>query len=137
MAALSIFFSLLLIAYVFKTQTILQTYRKVFRSLPTKLYHRIDKFMESAAPGFASIKNARAAFWIILTSFLQWTLMGVMVYVSLASVGLWLNPLASIVTVGISALGAAIPSTPTQSFKLARGKLGCMRQNQPHPPRKS
>ena len=38
--------------------------------------------------------------------------MGGMVYVSLASLGLWLHPMASIVTTGVSALGAAIPSTP-------------------------
>jgi uncharacterized protein (TIRG00374 family) len=112
MAALTISFSLLLIAFVFRTQSFLQAYRKIFSFLPKKVFHKIEEIMELAAPGLASIKNARAAFWIILTSLLQWTLMGGMVYVSLASLGLWLTPLASLVTIGISALGAAIPSTP-------------------------
>ena len=38
--------------------------------------------------------------------------MGGMVYISLASLDVWLNPMASIVTTGVSALGAAVPSTP-------------------------
>jgi len=112
MAALTISFALFLIAYVFWTQTFLQAYRKIFHFLPTKLFDRVEEIMRKAAPGLASIKNARAAFWIIVTSLLQWILMGGIVYVSLASLGLWLHPLASIVTIGISALGAAIPSTP-------------------------
>ena len=112
MAAMAISFSILLIAYVFRTQAFIQAYRQFFRFLPTKTFQKLDEIMESAAQGLASIKNGRAAFWIILNSLLQWTLMGGMVYVSLASLGLWLHPMASIVTTGVSALGAAIPSTP-------------------------
>jgi uncharacterized protein (TIRG00374 family) len=111
-AVLGISFSFLLIAFVFRTQAFVQAYRKVFHFLPTKLFHQLDKIMGSTAQGLASIKNARTAFWITLTSLLQWTVMGGMVYVSLVSLGLWLNPLASIVTTGVSALGAAVPSTP-------------------------
>ena len=112
MAGLAIAFSLLLIAFVFRTQAFLRVYRRIFHFLPTKLFHKIDEIIESTAQGLASIKNARASFWIALTSLLQWTVMGGMVYLSLASLGIWLNPMASVVTTGISALGAAIPSTP-------------------------
>ena len=112
MAALTVAFSILLITYVFRPHAFLRAYRRIFRFLPMRIFHKIDEIMELAAPGLASIKNSRAAFWIILTSILQWILMGGIAYVSLTSLGLWLSPLASIVTVGISALGAAIPSTP-------------------------
>ncbi len=112
MAALGVSFSLFLIAFVFRTQVFLQVYRKVFHFLPTKLFHKLDEVIEATAQGLASVKNARAAFWIVLTSLLQWTLMGGMVYISLASLDVWLNPMASIVTTGVSALGAAVPSTP-------------------------
>ena len=112
LAALAISSFLLLIVFVFWTQAFLRAYRRIFHFLPTKLFHRVDEIMGSTAQGLSSIKNAQTAFWIALTSLLQWTLMGAMVYISLVSLGLWLNPLASIVTTGVSALGAAIPSTP-------------------------
>jgi len=112
MAVMALIFSILLVTYVFRAQMFIQAYRKISRFLPPKLSHKLDEIMESATQGLASIKSGRTAFWLILNSFLQWTLMGGMVYISLTSLGLWLHPMASIITTGVSALGAAIPSTP-------------------------
>ena len=78
---------LLLIVFVFWTQAFLRAYRRIFHFLPTKLFHKVDEIMGSTAQGLSSIKNAQTAFWIALTSLLQWTLMGAMVYISLVSLG--------------------------------------------------
>ncbi|MEE8348884.1 MAG: lysylphosphatidylglycerol synthase transmembrane domain-containing protein, partial [Acidobacteriota bacterium] len=102
MAGFALFISLLLLAFVFRTRLFLEAYRKFFHFLPSRSFHKIDEFMASMAHGLGSIKNIRNAFWIILTSFLQWTVMGGMIYVSLASLGLWLSPMAAFITTGVS-----------------------------------
>jgi uncharacterized membrane protein YbhN (UPF0104 family) len=68
--------------------------------------------MEAGVLGMTSIRSGGLAFWIVLTSILQWALMAGMVYVSLLSFGLHLTPLASFVIIGVSALGVSIPAAP-------------------------
>jgi uncharacterized membrane protein YbhN (UPF0104 family) len=108
-AAVSI---LLLAAYMFCTQRFIRATRRVFSFLPERFGQKISDAMEAGVLGMASLQSGRLAFWIVVTSILQWALMAGMVYVSLWSFGLHLTPLVSFVIIGVSALGVSIPSAP-------------------------
>ena len=112
MAVFTLCAILLLTAYVLWSQRFIGAARRAFAFLPPDVGEKLTEVMESVARGLASMRNAKLAFWIVLTSILQWVVMGGMVYVSLWSFGLRLTPLASFVTVGVSALGVTVPSTP-------------------------
>ena len=82
------------------------------RFLPANLRGTLTEMLESGAGGLASLRNAKLTFWILITSALQWFLMGVMVHVALWSFGLRLPLHASLIVMGVTAFGVAIPSTP-------------------------
>ena len=108
-AALSI---LLLAAYMFWTRRFIRATRWIFFFLPERFGQKITDAMEAGVLGLTSIQSGGLAFWVGLTSILQWALMAGMVYVSLWSFGLHLTPLASLLIIGVSALGVTIPSSP-------------------------
>ena len=112
MGVLTVLMILFLTAYVLWTSSFIRGAQKVFTLLGPALRTKLTETVESGALGLTSMRDPRLAFWIILTSVLQWTLMGGMVYVSLWSFGLHLEPLASFVVVGVVALGVAVPSSP-------------------------
>ena len=106
---------LVLAVYVFWTERFVRVAEWVLDRLPVlpaTLRVKLTKMLESGAEGFASLRDARLVSWIVITSALQWLLMGVMVYVALWSFGLNLPLRASFVVVGVTAFGVAIPSTP-------------------------
>ena len=103
---------LFLAAYLFWTQRLIHATRRVFSFLPERFGRKLSETMEAGVLGLASMQSGGLVFWIVLTSILQWILMAGMVYVSLWSFGLHLPPLASVVIIGVSALGVSIPSAP-------------------------
>jgi len=112
MAVLATSTILLLAASLFWTQPFIRAAQRVFSLLPADLYTKLTDIMVAGALGLASLRRAELAFWVVLTSILQWVLMAGMVYVSLWSFGLHLPPLASFLVVGVTALGVTIPSAP-------------------------
>jgi uncharacterized protein (TIRG00374 family) len=108
-SALAILF---LLAYLFWTQRFIRATRRVFSFLPERLGQKLTEGLEAGVLGLASIQSGGLAFWIVLTSILQWALMAGMVYVSLWSFGLHLTPFVSFVIIAVSAIGVSIPSAP-------------------------
>jgi uncharacterized protein (TIRG00374 family) len=101
--------------YVYWTEQFVKTAEwslSHLRFLSKAFQRTLTEMLESGAGGLASLRNAKITFWIVITSALQWFLMGVMVYVSLWSFGLHLPLHASFIVLGVTALGVAIPSTP-------------------------
>ena len=103
---------LFLAAYLFWTQRLIHATRRVFSFLPERFGRKLSETMEAGVLGLASMQSGGLVFWIVVTSILQWILMAGMVYVSLWSFGIHLTPLASVVIIGVSALGVSIPSAP-------------------------
>ena len=103
---------LFLAAYLFWTQRLIHATRRVFSFLPERFGRKLSETMEAGVLGLASMQSGGLVFWIVLTSILQWILMAGMVYISLWSFGIHLTPLASVVIIGVSALGVSIPSAP-------------------------
>ena len=103
---------LFLAVYLFWTKRLIHATRRVFSFLPERFGQKLTETMEAGVLGLASMQSGGLVFWILLTSVLQWVLMAGMVYVSLWSFGLHLPLLASVVIIGVSALGVSIPSAP-------------------------
>ena len=101
-----------LTAYVLWTPLFIRWAERVFFLLGPSFRTKLKETMELGTLGLISMRNPRLAFWIILTSILQWVLMGGMVYFSLWSFGLRLNLLASFLVLGVVSLGVTIPSSP-------------------------
>ena len=101
---------LFLAAYLFWTQRLIHATRRVFSFLPERFGRKLSETMEAGVLGLTSMQSGGLVFWIVLTSILLWVLMAGMVYVSLWSFGIHLTPLASVVIIGVSALGVSIPS---------------------------
>ena len=103
---------LLLTAYCLRTEWFIQKIRRWGSLLPHSFGHRLVELILSGTQGLNSLKNSRLALGIAVTSLSQWLLMGAMVYLSMSSFGIRVNPLASLVTVGVVAIGVSVPSTP-------------------------
>jgi len=103
---------LFLAVYLFWTKRLIHATRRVFSFLPERFGRKLTETMEAGVLGLASMQSGGLVFWIVVTSVLQWVLMAGMVYVSLWSFGLHLPLFASVVIIGVSALGVSIPSAP-------------------------
>ncbi len=103
---------LFLAVYLFWTQRLIHATRRIFAFLPERFGRKLTETMEAGVLGLASMQSGGLVFWIVVTSVLQWVLMAGMVYVSLWSFGLHLPLFASVVIIGVSALGVSIPSVP-------------------------
>ncbi len=112
MAVLATSAILLLAASFFWTQLFIRAGQRILSLLPANLCKKITDIMVAGALGLASMRRPELAFWVVLTSILQWVLMVGMVYVSLWSFELHLPPLASFLIVGVTALGVTVPSVP-------------------------
>ena len=103
---------LFLAVYLFWTPRLIHATRRIFAFLPERFGQKLTEAMGAGVLGLASMQSGGLIFWILLTSILQWVLVAGMVYVSLWSFGLHLPLLASVVIVGVTALGVTIPSAP-------------------------
>jgi glycosyltransferase 2 family protein len=79
---------------------------------PAGLRRKLTGMLEAGAEGLASLKNPRLIVGIMLTSWAQWALNGVLVYLSLWSFDLHFSPLVSFIVLGVVAFGVTVPSSP-------------------------
>lgn len=106
---------LVVAAYLIWTEAVIGLFRKIFsylRFLPEKLTHLVLEMMQSGALGMASMKSKRLSFGIIWTSFAQWAINGLSIFVALWSFDIQVAPFAALVVLGVTAFGVTVPSTP-------------------------
>lgn len=80
--------------------------------LPQGLRRKITGMMEAGALGLVALKRGRLLAFILFTSFAQWALNAVLVYVSLAAFSIHLPWGVSLVLLAVIAFGVAAPSAP-------------------------
>jgi uncharacterized protein (TIRG00374 family) len=80
--------------------------------LPRGLRRKIAGLLETGATGLAALKSGRLLAAILLNSFAQWALNGVIVYLALAAFSIHLPWPVSLVLLGVIAFGVAAPSSP-------------------------
>jgi len=80
--------------------------------LPAGLKQKVCTLIETAATGLMSLKSGPLLGGILFSSFLQWGLNGVFIYLSLWSFDIIVSPLVSCVVLGVVAVGVTVPSTP-------------------------
>ncbi len=102
-------------AYLVWTEAVISLVRKLFgylRFLPKKLTHLVLEMMQSGAQGMAAMKSVRLSVGIVWTSFAQWAINGLSIYVALWSFEIDVTPMAALVVLGVTAVGVTVPSTP-------------------------
>jgi uncharacterized protein (TIRG00374 family) len=80
--------------------------------IPARLSTGLLSAMTSVSQALGLVRNPRVLLAIASISLLKWLLMAGMVYVSLRSFGLDLPFSASLLVLGVCALGVTVPSTP-------------------------
>lgn len=114
--ALVIFVAILAVAaYLIWTEAVIGLFRTIFsylRFLPEKLTHLVLEMMRAGALGMASMKSKRLTMGIIWTSFAQWAINGLSIFVALWSFNIQVSPFAAFVVLGVTAFGVTVPSTP-------------------------
>jgi len=85
---------------------------KLGSRIPERLAAGVLSAMTSVSHALGLVRNPRILLAIVSISLLKWVLMAGMVYVSLRSFGLDLPFSASLLVLGICALGVTVPSTP-------------------------
>jgi uncharacterized protein (TIRG00374 family) len=80
--------------------------------MPVGLRRKLTGMLEAGADGLASLKSPRLIVGIMLTSWAQWGLNGVLVYLSLWSFGVNVSPLVACIVLGVVAFGVTVPSSP-------------------------
>ena len=80
--------------------------------LPASLRDKVCRMLEGGATGLASLRSGGLVFHISWTSIAQWTLNGLMMYVSLWAFDIRVSPMAAFLLLGVVAFGVTIPSSP-------------------------
>ncbi len=80
--------------------------------VPETLREKVDRLLETAAAGLASLKSPVTLLLIVVVSLLQWALNGGMMYLALRSFGVDVPISAAMVLLGVVALGVAVPAAP-------------------------
>ena len=101
-------------AYIYRPEQFVRLAEWILRIflIPERLRTIVTQMLESGVAGLDSMRSPKLAFWIVVTSVLQWFFMACMVYVSLWSFGVRLPLHASFVVVAATVVGVTIPSTP-------------------------
>ena len=106
--------ALLLMTAIFAvyTQVFLRLIHNATFFLPQKLRHKILHHLEIGALGFDSLKRADLLAGIVVTSLLQWLLIGVGIYCGMMSVGIEAPISASFVVLAATVFAVTLPAAP-------------------------
>ena len=80
--------------------------------VPEALRDKVDRLLETAAHGLASLKSPTTLVVVVLASLVQWALNAGMMYLALLSFGVQVPIPAAMVLMGVVALAVAVPAAP-------------------------
>jgi len=80
--------------------------------VPDGLKCKLSEMLEQGAVGLSSLKSGRLLIGVLMTSFLQWGLNGVVIALSLRSFGFDMSLWVCCIVMGVTAFGVTVPSTP-------------------------
>lgn len=80
--------------------------------VPVSLKRKAAGMLEAGALGMAALRNRRLAFWITVTSLVQWVLNVTMIQLSFIAFDIDQPTSVAAIVMGVVAFGVTIPSTP-------------------------
>lgn len=80
--------------------------------VPSGLRRKVAGVLEAGAEGLAAIRDWRLLVWIGLNSIVQWSMNGLLIWISLRSFNIDVPPVAAAVLLGAVAFGVSVPATP-------------------------
>ncbi len=104
---------ILLLLYVLRTKQFIAFVVAVSsRVFPLSVVERITLLLESGAAGLSALKQPQLVAGILLLSLGNWLVNGTVIYLALWSFDLPASLLISCIVLGLTAIGAAVPSAP-------------------------
>jgi uncharacterized protein (TIRG00374 family) len=102
-----------LLLYVFCTQRFITVVNVLLRRIvPAGWLIRLTDLLHSGATGLGALKQPKLVAGIIGFSLASWVVNGMVIHLALWSFGLPSNLLISCIVLGLTAVGAAVPSAP-------------------------
>lgn len=101
--------------YVFWTRPFVNFTEAILARLPfvpEKLRSKLCRMLETGADGLQSLKSPKLIVGILGSSFAQWALNGLQMYIALWSFGVEVSPLVACILLGVTAFGVTIPAAP-------------------------
>lgn len=80
--------------------------------VPEGIKQKLTEMVEQGAAGLSSLKSGRLLIGLLSTSFLQWTINGLVTWLALYSFGFEVSMWVCCIVIGVTAFGVTIPSTP-------------------------
>lgn len=80
--------------------------------VPAGLTQKISLMLESGAAGLASLRSVRLLTGILVSSYAQWAINGMTIFLSLWAFDIHVSPLVAAIVLGVVAIGVTVPSTP-------------------------
>jgi len=104
---------LIVLLYVFCTRTFINVVGAVMKPLlPTHLREKLTGILDAGATGLAALKHPRLFLGIMALSLGNWFVNAMVIHMALWSFDLPAGPMISCIVLGLTAIGAAVPSAP-------------------------
>lgn len=111
-AASGLIILIIAIAYATWTERFLSAIHRISSFLPDKLRQFVLPKLETVALGLHAMKHPRLLVGVVVTSILQWALVGVCIYVSLLAVDIGAQFSSVFVVLAAMAFGVTLPAAP-------------------------
>lgn len=104
---------MILLLYVFCIDRFIATVNVLFsRILPASMLSKLTDVLVAGASGLHALKQPHLVVFILALSLASWVINGVVIHLALSSFGLPNGLLISCIVLGLTAVGAAVPSAP-------------------------
>jgi len=104
---------LALLTYVFYLELCVRFINSLLSPiLPQSWLHKLQNLLEAGVTGLAAVKQPRLLAGITAISLCSWVINGFVIHLALLSFGLPNSLLISCIVLGLTAIGAAVPSAP-------------------------
>jgi len=111
-AAIAAVVCVLIYAMLAAPQRVFQLWHVLGTKLPASIQSRGAAFLEDVLQALSSVQSPIRLLLLLANSLLQWSLMGVCVWLSMAAVGVFIGPAVTIIVLTATVVAVTLPNAP-------------------------
>lgn len=111
-AALAATVAVVIFAMLASPQRLFQLWHVLSARLPASLRSRGETMLNDVLDALSSVRSPGRLLQLVLNSLIQWSLMGVCVWMSMAAMGVTIGPAVTIIVLTASVVAVALPNAP-------------------------
>jgi uncharacterized protein (TIRG00374 family) len=93
-------------------QRVLHLWRALSAKLPMSIQSRGKTFLEDVLQALSSVRSPRRLLVLIFNSLIQWSLMGVCVWMSMSAIGVTIGPAVTVIVLTATVVAVTLPNAP-------------------------